>query len=213
MPERTSIKWRGRERETAGGGGWRDLWSRESSWKGKLREREPVKENEGERGKKFNLLKILQIAPVYNSFKLPANQPRVPIMLPSNLDTMVVNVSVSVETPEETHCCQPSCKAQNDRGMVEGVRKLMFYSAGSLNCHLTRQSGGQLSGYGDKRNCPFGFQPVATELDAEIKHEEEEGIDGGDVLVLDENDKEDRQGQRQTLIFRRDVPYCVSKPG
>lgn len=52
----------------------------------------------------------------------------------------------------------------------------MFYSAGSLNCHLTRQSGGKLSGYGDKRNCPFGFQPVATELDAEIKHEKEDRI-------------------------------------
>lgn len=74
----------------------------------------------------------------------------------------------------------------------------MFYSAGSLNCHLTRQSGGQLSGYGDKRNCPFGFQPVATELDAEIKHKEEERIGGveRDVSVLDENDKEDGQGQR-----------------
>lgn len=76
----------------------------------------------------------------------------------------------------------------------------MFYSAGSLNCHLTRQSGGQLSGYGDKRNCPFGFQPVATELDAEIKHKEEERIGGvmgggGGVSALDENDEEDGQGQ------------------
>lgn len=44
----------------------------------------------------------------------------------------------------------------------------MFYSARSLNCHLTRQRRGRLSGYGDKRNCPFGFQPVATEPDGEI---------------------------------------------
>lgn len=102
----------------------REIYKRgKAAEKEKRRERESLcKENERERerGKKFNLLKILQIAPVYNSFKLPANQPRVPITLPFNLDTMVVNVSVSVETPEETHCCQPSCKAQNDRGTVEG---------------------------------------------------------------------------------------------
>lgn len=59
----------------------------------------------------------------------------------------------------------------------------MFYSASSLNCHLTRQSGGKLSGYGDKRNCPFGFQPVATELDAEIKHGEEDRIGGGEMSL------------------------------
>lgn len=58
----------------------------------------------------------------------------------------------------------------------------MFYSAGSLNCHLTRQNRGQLSGDGDKRNCPFGFQPVATELDADIKQTKrgkERESDGG----------------------------------
>lgn len=118
---------------------------------------------------------------MYNSFKLPANQARVPITLPFNLDTMVVNVSVSVETPEEMLCCQPSCKAHNG-GDGRGVRKLMFYSAGSLNCHLTRQNRGQLSGDGDKRNCPFGFQPVATELDADIKQAKgggENESDGG----------------------------------
>lgn len=61
--------------------------------------------------KKTNLLKILQIAPVYNSFKLPANQSKVPITLPFNLDTMTVDVSVAVETPGkarrgEAHRCQ-----------------------------------------------------------------------------------------------------------
>lgn len=99
----------------------REIYKRgKAAEKEKRRERERERASERKRGKKFNLLKILQIAPVYNSFKLPANQLRVPITLPFNLDTMVVNVSVSVETPEETHCCQPSCKAQNDRGMVEG---------------------------------------------------------------------------------------------
>lgn len=56
---------------------------------------------ERERKKKTNLLKILQIAPVYNSSKLPTNQSRVPITLPFNLDTMAVDVSVAVETRGE----------------------------------------------------------------------------------------------------------------
>lgn len=80
--------------------------------KEKATEREKKKKGwGGEKKKKTNLLKILQIAPVYNSFKLPANQSKVPITLPFNLDTMTVDVSVAVETPGkarrgEAHRCQ-----------------------------------------------------------------------------------------------------------
>lgn len=46
---------------------------------------------EGERErKKFNLLKILQIAPVHNSPKLPTNQGRVPITLPLHGDQITL---------------------------------------------------------------------------------------------------------------------------
>lgn len=46
---------------------------------------------EGERKiKKFNLLKILQIAPVHNSPKLPTNQGRVPITLPLHGDQITL---------------------------------------------------------------------------------------------------------------------------
>lgn len=49
---------------------------------------------EGARGerkrKKFNLLKILQIAPVHNSPKLPTNQGRVPITLPLHGDQITL---------------------------------------------------------------------------------------------------------------------------
>lgn len=44
---------------------------------------------EGKR-KKFNLLKILQIAPVHNSSKLPTNQDRVPITLPLHGDQITL---------------------------------------------------------------------------------------------------------------------------
>lgn len=40
--------------------------------------------------KKFNLLKILQIAPVHNSPKLPTNQGRVPITLPLHGDQITL---------------------------------------------------------------------------------------------------------------------------
>lgn len=82
--------------------------------RGRARERKSNRKKRrggGEKKKKTNLLKILQIAPVYNSFKLPANQSKVPITLPFNLDTMTVDVSVAVETPGkarrgEAHRCQ-----------------------------------------------------------------------------------------------------------
>lgn len=80
----------------------------------KRRKKKSTRKREEE--KKFNLLKILQIAPVYNSSKLLANQSRVPITLPFNLDTMVVDVSVSVETRDEAHRWQASGKARSDRG-------------------------------------------------------------------------------------------------
>lgn len=50
-------------------------------------------EREGKR-KKFNLLKILQIAPVHNSSKLPTNQDRVPITLPLHGDQITLRICV-----------------------------------------------------------------------------------------------------------------------
>lgn len=53
--------------------------------------REGEMKSEGERKrKKFNLLKILQIAPVHNSPKLPTNQGRVPITLPLHGDQITL---------------------------------------------------------------------------------------------------------------------------
>lgn len=49
-------------------------------------ERRGVREEE----KEFNLLKILQIAPVHNSPKLPTNQGRVPITLPLHGDQITL---------------------------------------------------------------------------------------------------------------------------
>lgn len=51
------------------------------------------REREGKR-KKFNLLKILQIAPVHNSSKLPTNQDRVPITLPLHGDQITLRICV-----------------------------------------------------------------------------------------------------------------------
>lgn len=51
-----------------------------------------TKRREGE--KEFNLLKILQIAPVHNSPKLPTNQGRVPITLPLHEDQITLRMRV-----------------------------------------------------------------------------------------------------------------------
>lgn len=48
----------------------------------------------GRERKKFNLLKILQIAPVHNSPKLPTNQGRVPITLPLHGDQITLWICV-----------------------------------------------------------------------------------------------------------------------
>lgn len=58
--------------------------------------------SEGERKrKKFNLLKILQIAPVHNSPKLPTNQGRVPITLPLHGDQITLWICVQRERERE----------------------------------------------------------------------------------------------------------------
>lgn len=60
-----------------------------SAVQGGRREGEMMSEGERKR-KKFNLLKILQIAPVHNSPKLPTNQGRVPITLPLHGDQITL---------------------------------------------------------------------------------------------------------------------------
>lgn len=52
--------------------------------------------------KKFNLLKILQIAPVHNSSKLPTNQGRVPITLPLHGDQITLSMCVQGGEEEES---------------------------------------------------------------------------------------------------------------
>lgn len=61
----------------------------EAPWLGRRKVRERARER-----KKFNLLKILQIAPVHNSSKLPTNQGRVPITLPLHGDQITLGICV-----------------------------------------------------------------------------------------------------------------------
>lgn len=91
--------------------------------------------------KKFNLLKILQIAPVHNSSKLPTNQGRVPITLQLHGDQ--ITLWMCVQGGEEAEDGEINRWGERNRSKCaimqrgkEGARSLIEMS-GSANISLS----------------------------------------------------------------------------